>query len=131
LRLRPLLMLLPLLLAGCGFFERTVGPDTDPRASTNPIDGSYQGRVKLVREAPGAVCPLGRRGVVLVGDHLLVYPWTDGILFSPEIAPDGSVHGTSGDAVMDGRVVNNHLFFTITTPACQSQFKGHFVWNHS
>jgi hypothetical protein len=102
-----------------------------PATNTELYDGSYQGRTALLA-ARGPGCPLEpRKGVIEIGDAVLIYPYTPDLILSAPVQRDGSVHATSGPAVLDGRIVNDRLFFTIRTPACLSSYSAHFVWNHS
>ena len=124
------------VLGGCGFplsapvrygANRVVRP-----ANTGELyDGSYQGHAALLA-ANGPFCPREpHKGVIEIGDAVLVYPYTPNLILTAPVQPDGSVHAREGAAVLDGRIVGNWLNFTIRTPNCLSWYNLHFVWNHS
>jgi hypothetical protein len=94
------------------------------------FDGSYEGTPQLVsNDGPG--CPGERRGVVEVGDGALHFAYQPTVFFVTPVSSDGTIHGTVGDAVLDGRITGDELAMTVTTPHCHSQYALHFVWNHS
>ena len=134
---RPGLLFVALaVLGGCGFplsAPVRVGANGVVRPATNTelYGGSYQGHTALL-EARGPGCPLEpRKGVIEIGDAVLIYPYTPDLILTAPVQRDGSVHAATGPAVLDGRIVNDRLIFTIRTPACLSRYSTHFVWNHS
>lgn len=124
-------------LGGCGGHQLAAPVRTGVNGVTRPAtpaelyDGSYQGWATLVgANAPG--CPVWpREGVVEIGDATLVYPYLPNLVLAAPVAPDGSMHARAGRAVLDGRIVNDHLEFIIRTPNCQSLYRMRFIWNHS
>ncbi len=134
--LRPCALALILAVAGCGadLSPRVrVGEQgvTRPATRTELYDGSYQGRVRLVR-AIGPACPRWPGyGVVVIGDATLYYPYEPDLNFAAPVTREGTMHDRIGPAVLDGRIAGNQLAFTIKTPQCQSYYRMHFVWNHS
>jgi hypothetical protein len=111
------------LLAGCTSAPKGPG-------STNLIDGSYQGRESLeMANAPS--CPESAYGQLEVGDQALHYAYTPAIVFEASIQPDGTLHDEVGPAILDGKVAENRLAFTVTTPDCKSSYNNKFIWNHS
>lgn len=123
-------------LGGCG--ERLSAPVrtgvygvSRPATIAELYDGSYQGQAALVR-ATGPGCPVWPAyGVVEIGDATLVYPYRPDLILAAAVAPDGSLHARTGPALLDGRIVNNHLYFVVRTPNCESRYSMHFIWNHS
>jgi len=102
-----------------------------PATTTELFDGSYQGRAVLVRGSR-PTCPVWPRyGTVEIGDAVLIYPYLPGLVFSAPVQPNGSLHSQTGQFVLDGRIVNGHLDFTVITPACASRYSMRYVWNHS
>jgi hypothetical protein len=124
------------VLGGCGFplaAPVRVGANrvARPAIPSERFDGSYQGHTALLA-ASGPGCPLDpHKGVIEIGDAVLIYPYTPELILTAPVRPDGSVHAVAGPAVLDGRIVNNRLSFTIRTPTCLSRYSTHFVWNHS
>lgn len=135
-KLPGLLLLATSLLGGCGFplsAPVRVGANgvVRPATLTELYDGSYQGHTYLLA-ANGPGCPLEpHNGVIEIGDAVLIYPYTPTLILTAPVLPDGSVHSVAGPAVLDGRIANNRLNFTIHTPNCLSSYSTHFVWNHS
>ena len=123
-------------LGGCG--NRLADPVrtgangvSRPATTAELYDGSYQGRAVLVG-ANGPGCPFRpHHGVVEIGDATLVYPYLPDLVLAAPVARDGSLHAAAGPAVLDGRIVNDHLEFIVRTPNCQSRYSMRFVWNHS
>jgi hypothetical protein len=111
------------LLAGCSSAPKGPG-------STNLIDGSYQGLGSL-QTANAPTCPASEYGPLEVGDMVLHYAYTPAIIFEAPIQPDGTLHDEEGPAVLDGKLVDNRLAFTVTTPDCTSTYNNKFIWNHS
>jgi hypothetical protein len=111
------------LLAGCTSAPKGPG-------STNLIDGGYQGRESL-EMANAPTCPESAYGQLEVGDLNLHYAYTPAIVFDAAIAADGTLHDEVGPAVLDGKVVDNRLMFSVTTPDCKSTYNNTFIWNHS
>ena len=109
-------------LAGCA--------NPGPQVSTNPIDGSYQGRVRLLH-ANLPTCQRRQYGVIEVGDHTLFLAYDPATIFTVPVQDDGTVHAEMSPYVLDGRVANNRLAFTVTSPDCQTAYSMHFIWNHS
>lgn len=93
-------------------------------------DGSYQGRSVLVR-ANSPACPPSRRGVIEIGDSTLFFSYLPDTIFTTAVRDDGTMHGTAGATHLDGRIANNYLTMTISSPVCQTQYSGRYVWNHS
>jgi hypothetical protein len=93
-------------------------------------DGSYQGRSVLVR-ATSPACPPSRRGVIEIGDNTLFFPYLPDTIFTTAVAADGTMHGVAGVTHLDGRVADGRLAMTISSPVCETQYTGRYVWNHS
>lgn len=131
-----LLLLAVAVLGGCGFplsapVRYGANGVVRPATVTELYDGSYQGHPSLLA-ANGPGCPLEpRKGVIEIGDAVLIYPYTPDLILTAPVRPDGSVHAVQGAAVLDGRIANNRLDFTIRTPNCLSRYSTRFVWNHS
>ncbi len=112
-----------LVLAGCT--SAPPGP-----GSTDLVDGSYQGQATLVTSnAPS--CPEAAYGQIEVSDLTLHYAYTPSIIFAAPVQSDGTLHDEDGKYVLDGKLADNRLQFTVTTPDCQSTYNNTFIWNHS
>jgi hypothetical protein len=119
-------------LAGCA------APEPPPPVAGAPVplvkyDGDYQGRASLVSAqggAQGSACPAGRYGVIEVADHTLNFAYLPDVVFVADVAADGTIHDTSGPAVLDGRIANGDLTMTVKTPQCQTSYSASVVWNH-
>lgn len=102
-----------------------------PATTAELFDGSYQGRAVLVR-ATGPGCPVRPRyGVVVIGDAELTFPYEPDLILSAPVAADGTLHAETSPAVLDGRIINDRLEFTVRTPNCQSHYSMRYIWNHS
>lgn len=120
-KLAPLAVLL-CLASGCTY---PAGP-----GSTNLTDGSYKGRPALQAAAP-QICPDTHYGYFEIADRDLHFAYLPGIVFDAAVNPDGSLHDTRGPAVLDGKVGDDHLTLSVTTPDCHTDYNMRFVWNHS
>lgn len=101
-----------------------------PQVSTNPIDGSYQGQVRLLH-ATLQSCQRRQYGVIEIGDHTLFLAYDPATFFTVPVQDDGLVHAETNGYVLNGRIANNRLVFTVTSPECQTAYNMHFIWNHS
>jgi len=117
------LVLAATLLAGCSSAPHGPG-------STNLVDGSYQGLGYLETSNP-KICPESAYGQMEIGDRTLRYAYTPAIIFEAAVQPDGTVHDDEGTATLDGKLTNQRLTFTISTPDCKSTYNNSFIWNHS
>ncbi|MBX5454644.1 MAG: hypothetical protein K6U10_12015 [Acidobacteriia bacterium] len=94
------------------------------------VDGSYQGKAKLVFGKPGP-CPKSSYGFVEIGDGTLVFPYTPKLVFQARVQPDGTVFSKLDGGELSGRTDGRHLDMTIKTPQCETQYHLHYIWNHS
>ena len=124
------------VLGGCGFplsapIRYGANGVVRPATIGELHDGSYQGNTALLGvRGPG--CPHEpHKGVIEIGDAVLIYPYTPDVILTAPVRPDGTVHAVTGRAVLDGRIWNDWLVFSISTPNCFSSYRTRFVWNHS
>ncbi len=110
------------LLAGCSYPH---GPGT-----TDLVDGNYRGRPAVTASAPD-LCPGNHYGYFELGDRELHFAYMPNIIFDAPVQPDGTIHDVSGPAVLDGKVVDDHMIFSVSTPECQSSYNLRFFLNHS
>jgi hypothetical protein len=110
------------LLAGCSYPH---GP-----GSTNLIDGSYKGRPALQAANP-QICPGTHYGYVEIGDRDLHFAYLPGIIFDAPVQLNGTLHDVRGPAVLDGKIIDERLVFSVTTPQCHTDYDLGFYWNHS
>jgi hypothetical protein len=122
LRTSPFCVLSLAALAGCGYPS---GP-----GSTDLVDGSYRGRPALQAANP-TECPGTHYGYVELGDRDLHFAYLPNIVFEAPVQANGAVHDVRGPAVLDGKVVDDTMIFSVTTPQCHTDYSLHFIWNHS
>jgi hypothetical protein len=116
-------------------------PPAAPMAVTGMVDGIYQGRTTLVEGEPFIVmptdaqppqlyaaskipvgCPTDRKGLIEIGDKVLLVSYIPNVVLVSPVSPDGVVHASAGDYVMDGTLVDGQLEFTVTGHGCKSVF---------
>ncbi len=117
--------LLGLLVAGLCGCSYSHGP-----GSTDLVDGSYRGRPTLATSTPD-ICPGTHYGYIEVGDRDLHFAYLPNVVFDAPVGSEGSLHSTSGDSVLDGKITDDQLVFSVTTPQCHSSYNLRFLWNHS
>ena len=129
---RTILALAALPVAGCQTTFDLVGVETPLSAQeSRNFDGSYQGDIQqTAHNGPGCPIESGER-VIMVGDGVLWYAYTPSTLFTVPIRYDGTLSGKSGDAVLDGRILGNHLEMTIQSPSCETALSMQYIYNHS
>ncbi len=120
--------LLAAMLAGCAQPDApaaatpaAVAAATLPPPITGPINGIYQGSSTRV-DAKIPACPLAARGLIEIGDRTLLFPYTYELIYVVPVQADGTLHTASGDAVLDGKLIDGRLDFDVTTPMCKSSF---------
>ena len=121
-----------LLLGGCQTTFDLVGVAIPLSAGeSRNFNGSYQGYIEQA-SSNGPSCPkeTGEK-VIMVGDGVLWYAYTPAAFFTPPVNYDGTINATSGNAVLAGRIVKDHLELSIKSPACQTQISMHYIYNHS
>lgn len=93
-------------------------------------DGSYQGYIRTTA-AKNASCPdePGER-VLMVGDGVLWYAYTPGILFASPVRYDGSIDNADGETHITGKITGNTLRATVSSPICTTQLKMRYIGNH-
>jgi hypothetical protein len=121
----PLLALLPLAAVHAAETQQALGI-----VPQRLVDGSYQGRAKLVLGKPGP-CPKSRYGFVEIGDGTLIFPYTPKLVFQARVQPDGTVFSKLDGGELSGRTDGRHLDMTIKTPQCETHYHLHYIWNHS
>jgi hypothetical protein len=98
--------------------------------STDLVDGSYKGRPALQAANP-SVCPGTHYGYIELGDRDLHFAYLPNVVFEAPVQPNGLLHDTRGPAVLDGKVADDRLIFSVTTPQCHTDYDLRFYWNHS
>ncbi len=88
---------------------------------TGPINGIYQGREQEAGVTVPA-CPPSTLGLIEIGDGTLLFPYTSGLIYVVAVSPDGKLHETIADAVLDGQLLAGNLDFSVTTADCKSTF---------
>ncbi len=119
-------------LMSCGLLMLAMGGCSYPNGSgsTNMIDGAYRGRPALTTGGAD-VCPDTHYGYIELGDQELHFAYLPNVVFDAPISASGELHSVSGPAKLDGKVANDHLIFSVTTPQCHSDYNLSFFWNHS
>ncbi len=116
----------------CALLLTTLAACSHPQGSgsTNVVDGNYRGRPDLQAAAP-VNCPSPRYGFIELGDRELHLAYLPNVVFDAPVQPTGDLHDQQDSAVLDGKVVDNRLIFTVTTPECKTSYNLRFFWNHS
>jgi hypothetical protein len=115
------------LLAGCAvsngpsFALMNDSAPEIPRRQIDRIDGTYKGDATLVM-ARSPTCPRGKEGSVEIGDQTLYFGYQPDVLFIAPVQTNGTVHAVAGPSVLDGRLVNGRLVFSVTTPVCRTRY---------
>lgn len=119
-------------LGGCQTTFDLVGVEQPLSAQeSRSFDGSYQGDIEqIAHNGPGCPSESGER-VIMVGDGVLWYAYAPTVLFTVPIRYDGALSGTSGDAVLDGHIMGNHLDMKVQSPSCQTTISMNYIYNHS
>jgi hypothetical protein len=116
-------------------------PPATPTAVTGKVDGIYQGRTTLVEGVPFVImptdaqppelyaaskspvgCPTDRKGLIEIGDKVLLISYIPNVVLVSPVNPDGVLHASAGDYVMDGTLVDGQLDFTVTGHGCKSVY---------
>ncbi len=120
-----------LLLCGCETAFNLVGVTVPLSASeSHNYNGSYQGSIRQAA-ANGPACPkeTGEK-VIQIGDNTLWYAYSPAVFFTPLVSYDGTVNASSGDTVLAGKIIGNHLAMVIKSPACQTRISMNYIYNH-
>ncbi|MBV9656256.1 MAG: hypothetical protein JOZ42_17015 [Acetobacteraceae bacterium] len=113
--------------AGCNRFNDSVQGALDtrdpqlPKDQLDQIDGIYKGSATTV-EAHSAICPTERFGTVEIGDRTLNFALTPTTIFITPIQADGSVHTTTQDSSLDGKLTDGRLVFTVRNALCETRY---------
>ena len=128
--MKPLLTIIALATLLCGCANQGTAPASPVAADQAnvtgtplppPVNGIYQGRSEQVKaDIPG--CPLAQYGTIEIGERTLLFPYTYQLIYEVPVQSDGTLHTGAGSTVLDGRLIDGHLEFDITTPECQSRF---------
>ncbi len=120
-----------LLLCGCQTAFNLVGVTVPLSASeSRNYNGSYQGSIRQAA-TNGPACPRETgENVILIGDNTLWYAYSPAVFFTPLVNYDGTIAARSGDTVLSGRIVGNHLGMLIRSPACQTRISMDYILNH-
>jgi len=109
-------------LAGCTGQENFIvwGSSSGPTSPNLPFDGLWKGGI--VRQAQGTPCLDPQRGTFVVGDGRIVVAYQPNLTLVSAIASDGAFHAAAGDSVLDGKLVDDTLNFSVTTKDCETQY---------
>lgn len=110
-------------------------------AVTGLVDGIYQGNTWLVAGEPFVTvptdaqppqlyaaskipmgCPTDRKGLLEIGDKVLLVTYLPNVVLVSPVMPNGVLHASAGDYVMDGTLADGQLDFTVTGHGCKSVF---------
>ncbi len=121
-----------LLLCGCQTVYNLVGVTIPLSAGeSRHYDGSYQGMIRQA-STTGPACPReSGEKVLLVGDGFLWYAYSPDTFFTPPVRYDGTINATSGNTVLSGKIVGDHLNMSIRSPTCRTQISMHYIYIHS
>ncbi len=92
-----------------------------PEDQLDKIDGLYKGTATTVMSR-SAVCPTERFGTVEIGDRTLNFALTPTTIFITPIQPDGTVHTTTQDSSLDGKLADGRLTLTVRNALCETRY---------
>jgi hypothetical protein len=109
-------------VSGCGDRGEFIvaGTSSGPTEPQLPNDGLWKGDATEL--ASSGTCIPGQRGALEVGDGTVVVAYRPMVVLVAPVGADGVLHAESGGTVLDGKLVDDTLDFTVTEGDCKTRY---------